>query len=260
MKRLADLAAPLVLLALLLAGWELACRAFAVPVYFLPPPSAVAQALWARGPLLLLSGWNTLQMALLGLLLASVVSVAVALAASLHRSLEKAVRPLAIALQVTPVIAIAPIVSIWAGLDHPERAVIGLAAVVAFFPILSGMLTGLNATDPDLSRLFRLYGASRMQTLMRLRLPSAVPFVIEGHRVAAGLAVIGAVVAEMVAGSGATQGLAWRILEAHNRLRTAEMLAALVAVVILGLLVHLLMGLIERAVLGRWRGGALAGG
>ena len=256
MKRLGDLLAPLVLLALLFAGWELACRALEVPVYRLPPPSAIAVAVWTRLPLLLGSAWNTLQMALYGLFFASVSAMLVALAASLHRLLEKAVRPIAVALQVTPIVALGPLVQIWAGLDHPQRAVVGLAAVVAFFPILSGALAGINATDPDLRRLFRLYGAGRLSVLFRLELPSAAPFVVEGHKVGAGLAVIGAVVAEFVAGSGATQGLAWRILESSNRLRTADVFAALVVLTALGLLVHGAMGLAERWTLRRWRGAA----
>lgn len=252
MRRLGDITAPLVLLGLLCLGWEAACRLLDVPVYFLPPPSAVIAALWARAPLLLESALNTLKMALLGLVFASLIAMAVALTASLHRLLESAVRPLAVALQVTPVVAIAPLVSIWAGIDHPERAVIGLAVVVAFFPILSGAMTGLKAVDPDLQRLFRLYGAGRIQTLFGLQLPSAAPFIVEGHRVAAGLAVIGAVVAEFVAGSGGAQGLAWRILEAGNRLRTAEMFAALLMLAILGLVVHWAMGAVEAWVLRRW--------
>lgn len=252
MRRALDIAAPLLLLAVLCLIWEAACRLLAIPVYFLPPPSLVLEAAWERGPLLLGSALNTLRMALLGLVFASLIAMAVALAASLHRLLESAVRPLAVALQVTPIVAIAPLVSIWAGIDHPERAVIGLAVVVAFFPILSGAMTGLKAIDRDLARLFRLYGASRLQTLFGLQLPSALPFIVEGHRVAAGLAVIGAVVAEFVAGSGGTQGLAWRILEAGNRLRTAEMFAALVVLALLGFLVHAGMGVAERLIRRRW--------
>lgn len=254
MRRLGDLLAPLVLLLILCGIWEGAVRALHVAPYFLPPPSAVLAAVIERAPILLLSAWNTLKMALLGLLFASVVAMVIALVASLHHLLEKAVRPVAIAVQVTPVVALAPLVSIWAGLDHPDRAVIGLSAVVAFFPILSGALTGLKATDRDLERLFKLYGATPLQTLFRLRLPSAAPHIVEGHRVGAGLAVIGAVVAELAAGSGATQGLAWRILEASNRLRTAEMLAAVVVLMLLGLLVHGALGVLEGRMLKHWRG------
>jgi len=253
-NRIASILAPLLLIALLLAGWETACRVLAVPAYFLPAPSAVAAALIDQAPALLASGWNTLAMALLALALAVAVAAPIALAAALSPMLERAVGPIAVALQVTPVVAIAPLAVIWAGLDHPERAIVALAAIVAFFPIFSGLLTGLRSADPDLERLFDLYGASRLQRLTRLRLPAATPFALEGLKVAAGLAVIGAVVAEFVAGSGAAQGLAWKILEAGNRLRTAEMFAALAMLAALGLGLHGLLRIAERQVLDRWRG------
>ncbi|WP_411288263.1 ABC transporter permease [Phenylobacterium sp.] len=246
--------APLVLVALLLAAWELACWGLAVPAYFLPAPSAIAVALASDWQALLGSAWNTLAMALLALAVASVLAQGMALLVALSPTLERAVRPLAVVLQVTPVVAIAPLVLIWAGLDHPMRAIVALAAVVAFFPIFSGAVTGLKAADPDLERLFDLYGASRVQRLVRLRLPSAVPFLLEGHKVAAGLAVIGAVVAEFVAGSGGAQGLAWRILEAGNRLQTARMFAALVALGLMGALLHAALERAERAGLAWWRG------
>jgi len=240
--------APLALVAVLLAGWELACRALEVPAYFLPTPSAIGQALAGDWPALLASAWATLRMALMALVAASLIAQAVALAVALSPIVERAVRPLAVVLQVTPVVAIAPLVLIWAGIDHPTRAIVALAAVVAFFPIFSGAVTGLKAADPDLERLFDLYGASPVQRLVRLRLPSALPFMLEGLRVAAGLAVIGAVVAEFVSGSGATQGLAWRLLEAGNRLRTADMLAALAWLMIMGLMLNAAVGALDRAV------------
>jgi NitT/TauT family transport system permease protein len=254
MSRLARILAPFALIALLLAGWEVACRALHVPPYFLPAPSAIAVALASDWPGLLQSAWNTLSMALIALLTASLAAQALALLVGLSPILERAVRPLAVVLQVTPVVAIAPLVLIWAGLDHAGRAIIGLAAVVAFFPIFSGAVTGLKAADPDLERLFDLYGASRLQRLTRLRLPSAVPYLLEGHKVAAGLAVIGAVVAEFVAGSGGAQGLAWRILEAGNRLQTAKMFAALVLLGLLGALLHAVLEAAEKAGLRWWRG------
>jgi NitT/TauT family transport system permease protein len=239
---------PLLLTAAILLGWEIACRLLHVPPWFLPPPSAVATALIARAPLLAASAGATFWMALQALFLAAVLGGGLALAVSLSRPAEQAVRPLAVALQVTPVVAIAPLVMIWAGLDNADRAVVALAAAVAFFPLFSGVLTGLKSADPDLERLFDLYGATPIQRLIRLRLPTALPFMLEGLRVAAGLAVIGAVVAEFVSGSGATQGLAWRLLEAGNRLRTADMLAALTCLMIMGLLLNAAVGLLERAV------------
>lgn len=254
MRRLSERLAPLLLIAGLLAGWEIACRALSVPSYFLPPPSEIAQALAQGWAGLLRAAWSTLSMALLALITASLCAQALALAVALSPMLERAVRPLAVVLQVTPVVAIAPLVVIWSGLEHPARAIVALAAVVAFFPIFSGAVTGLKAVDPDLDRLFALYGANRWQRLARLRLPSAAPFLLEGHKVAAGLAVIGAVVAEFVAGAGGAQGLAWRILEAGNRLQTARMFAALVVLGLLGAGLHAVLEALERAGLRWWRG------
>ena len=180
--------APLALTALLLIGWEVACRALHVAPYFLPTPSAVAQAIAANLPTLVAAAARTLATALIALVIASLIAQALALITALSPLADRAVRPLASVVQVTPVVAIAPLVLIWAGLDHPERALVTLAVLVAFFPIFSGAVTGLRAADPDLERLFDLYGASRWQRVMRLRLPSAVPFLLEGHKVGAGLA------------------------------------------------------------------------
>jgi len=253
-NRLLSILAPTILICALLAGWEIACRALNIPTYVLPPPSAVAVAAAQNAPLLLASAWNTLSMALIALVIASILACGLALLVAPSFLLESAVRPIAVALQVTPVVAIAPQAVIWAGLDHPERAVVGLAAIVAFFPIFSGALTGLRSTDPDLERLFDLYGATRIQRLFRLRLPSATPFLIEGHKVAAGLAIVGAVVAEFVAGSGSAQGLAWRILEAANRLQIAKEFAAVFALAIMGMALQLILRAGERKILERWRG------
>jgi NitT/TauT family transport system permease protein len=254
MRRGLDLLAPLVFVGVLLGAWELAVRALKVPPYLLPAPSEILTALVANAAILAASAWNTLKMALGALVVASAAATAVAVLIAPSPLVEKAIRPVAVVLQVTPIVAIAPQVNIWAGLDHAERAVMGLAAVVAFFPIFSGALTGLNAVDPDLERLFDLYGASRWRKLARLRLPSAVPFLLEGHKVAAGLAVIGAVVAEFVSGSGGAQGLAWRILEAANRLQTAKVFAAIVVLGLMGALVHAAFQALETWALKRWRG------
>ena len=254
MNRLLNALAPFALIALLLAGWEIACRVTGVPAYFLPPPSAVAVALVADLPGLIAAAWNTLSAALAALVIASLVAQAIALLVGLNPLIERAVRPLASALQVTPVVAIAPLVLIWAGIDHPGRAIIGLAVLVAFFPIFSGAVTGLKAADPDLERLFDLYGSSRVQRVLRLRLPSAIPFLLEGHKVGAGLAVIGAVVAEFGAGSGGVRGLAWRILDAGNKLQTARMIAALVVLGVMGVALHALLDRLERFGIAWWRG------
>lgn len=254
MNRALSILAPIVLIALILGSWEAACRLLRVPSYFLPAPSAIAEAAAANAPVLLQSAWNTLSMALAALVIASVAAMGLALLVAPSRLLESAVRPIAVVLQVTPIVAVAPQAVIWSGLDHPERAVVGLAAIVAFFPIFSGALTGLRSADPDLERLFDLYGATGTQRLFRLRLPSAAPFILEGHKVAAGLAIVGAVVAEFVAGSGSAQGLAWRILEAANRLQIAKEFAAVIALGAMGVLLHAAMQAGENAFLARWRG------
>ena len=254
MTRALHILAPILLVVLALAGWEAAVRLLHTPSYILPPPSAVAAAAAANAPLLLNSAWNTLSMALVALALASAVANLLALVVAPSPLFESAVRPLAVALQVTPVVAIAPQAVIWAGLDHPERAVVALAAIVAFFPIFSGTLTGLRSADPDLERLFDLYGSSRVQRLFRLRLPAATPFILEGHKVAAGLAIVGAVVAEFVAGSGSAQGLAWRILEAANRLQIAKEFAAVAALGLMGMGLYALLHWAEQRILKRWRG------
>jgi len=254
MKSLSPILSPLILIGVLLIICEVACARLGIAPYLLPPPSAIWTALCDGWSLLLASAWGTLSTALLALVIASVLACTLALAVSFSPLIEDAVRPIAVTLQVTPLVAIAPLVTIWAGIDHPERAVVGLAAVVAFFPIFSGALTGLKAVDPDLGRLFDLYGASPSQRLWRLRLPSAIPSLLEGHKVATGLAVIGAVVAEFVAGSGGAQGLAWRILEAYNRLQTARVFAALLTLALLGVGLHALMEVVERRLLAWWRG------
>jgi NitT/TauT family transport system permease protein len=253
MKRVVDALAPAALILLLLAGWEAACRLTGVPAYFLPPPSKVMLAAASGLTVLVPAAWNTLSVALVALVLAAAAALALALLVGLSPLLERAVRPLASALQVTPVVAVAPLILIWAGIDHPERAVIALAVLVAFFPIFSGTVTGLRSADPDLERLFDLYGASRLERVLRLRLPAAVPFLMEGLKVGAGLAIIGAVVAEFAAGAaGRETGLASRILEASFRTEIPKMFAALTLVSGVGILIHVLFDTLARRWLGRW--------
>ncbi len=246
--------APVALMAAILAVWEAAARLGQVPAYILPTPSAIAIAFVQNAPLLAASGWRTLAMSLEALAVASVFAGLLALAVTLSRTVDSAVRPIAVALQVTPVVAIAPLFVIWMGVDHPARAVVALAAIVAFFPVFSGAARGLASADPDLERLFDLYGAGRLQRLIRLKLPSAVPFIVEGGKVASGLAIIGAVVAEWVAGGGGAQGLAWRILEAGNQLQTAKMFAAILALALMAAAVHFAFVWLERRALNWWRG------
>ena len=250
---LAERGAGLAALLVVLAGWETSCRALAIPPYLLPAPSQVVAALIEAAPRLVPSAGQTFLQALQALALAAAVGLPAAMLASLSPLARGALRPLATILQVTPVVAVAPLVILWVGLDRAQLAVVVLAAAVALFPLFSSTLTGLTSAEPDLERLFDLHGARPLTRLFRLRLPSALPFMVEGLRVGVGLAVVGAVVAEFVAGSGATQGLAWRILESGNRLRTAEMIAGLVWLTAMGLALSLAVGAVEAAVRRRFR-------
>jgi len=183
-----------------------------------------------------------------------VAGAALALFGGLSPMFRRAFGPLAAVIQVTPVVALGPLFVIWAGLDHPSRALTALGALVAFFPIYSGLATGLASADPDLERLFDLYDASRWRRLTHLYIPSAVPHLLQGVKVGGGLAIVGVVVAEFVAGSGDSQGLAWRILESEHQLHIAEMFAALAVLGALGAGLNALLNLGERMLLTTWRG------
>jgi NitT/TauT family transport system permease protein len=253
-SRWASFAAPTLFVALLLGVWEAACRLLAVPSYFLPTPSAIAIALVANAPLLFFSAWRTLSTALMAFAITGVLAGLAALGAASSRVAEASFRPIAIALQVTPIIAIAPLFTVWAGIDHPGRAVVALACVAAFFPMYSGALAGLLSADPELERLFDLYGASGWQRLTRLKLPSAVPQALEGFKVGLGLALVGAVIGEMLAGSGSEEGLAWRILEASHRMEIARSFAAVVALALMAGVLHAAFQALERRLIHWWRG------
>ena len=243
--------APLILLAAIIALWAFAVRALDVPLYLLPGPGAVIAAFAARAGLLLSSAVVTLKITLGAFVLAAIAGIGIALAFSASRTLSAAAFPLVIALQVTPVIAIAPLVVVWAGFDRPQLAMLILATIVAFFPILASAMTGLRSTDPGLRALFQLYGASDWDRFVRLQIPSALPYLLSGLKVSGGLALVGAVVAEFVAGSGASQGLAFRIIEAQNRLEIPSMFAALFLLTAMGLALYGALALIERWAL-RW--------
>ncbi len=244
--------APLLLGVLVLALWEWAVRALDVPVFVLPAPSAVARALVADYPLLLGSLWLTLKITLQAFVLALITGVGLAVLFAQSRTLSAALYPYAVILQVTPVVAIAPLVIIWVGYERVDLALLILAWIVAFFPILSNATLGLTAVDPNLRDLFRLNGAGRWQTLWRLQMPSALPYILAGAKVSGGLALIGAVVAEFVAGSGTASGLAWRIVESGNRLNIPRLFAALLLLSLLGILIFAALSWLQRRLLARW--------
>lgn len=244
-------AAPLLALLLALAGWEAAVRVYELPQYLLPGPGLVAKTLWAHLGSLMGSWWFTLKITLGALALAVLGGVLLAGLFTLSRALELALSPFAVVLQVTPIVAIAPLILIF--MDSTTGALLLCAWLVAFFPILSNTVVGLRSADANLRDLFRLHRASRWQLLRHLLLPSALPYFMAGLRIAGGLALIGAVVAEFTAGAaGRETGLASRILEASFRTEMPKMFAALVLVSATGIAIHLLTLALSRWVLGRW--------
>jgi NitT/TauT family transport system permease protein len=228
--------------------WEAAVRLTGVPSYLVPGPVAIIGAFLADPSTLLLSLVSTLAVTFAALIAAAVIGVLLALAIAASRLLAAAIQPWAVVLQVTPIVAIAPLIIVWVG--NPFAALVVCATIVAFFPVFANTATGLASAPAELVDLFRLYGASRTKTLWLLRLPAALPFFLAGLRISGGLALVGAVVAEFVAGSGGfASGLAYRILEAGYRLQIPRMFAALVLLSLTGIALNLALGLLTRAVM-----------
>ena len=238
--------APIIAGAVLLAAWEGLTRAFDVPNVVLPPPSAIFVALMTRAEILLPAAGVTLGLAMMALTISIILGTATALVFARLPLLERGLGPYALVMQATPIIAIAPLVIIWSGIENPRRAILILAVVVAVFPVLTAALAGLKAVNAGHDRLFRLYRASSSQRFWRLELPTAAPFLIAGIKTAAGLSLVGVVVAEFVAGTGRTGGLSWRLVEAGNRLETATMFAALFLLAAMGLVLHAILSALER--------------
>ena len=252
-----QIAAPLVVGAVLLGLWQAAVRVSEVPVYILPAPSDIAQSLWVDGPSLLNSLLVTLRITLAALAAAAIIGGLIALVFSLSRVIEISFFPYAVILQVTPIVAIAPLIIIW--VRTPFLALLTCAWIVAFFPIVSNTTVGLNSADRNLLALFKLYGASRGQVLCFLRVPTALPYFLAGLRISGGLALIGAVVAEFVAGTGGSEtGLAYRILEAGYRLAIPRLFAALFLLSVTGIAIYLVLDLISRRLLRHWHESATA--
>jgi NitT/TauT family transport system permease protein len=254
--RLWRVAAPLAVGAAFLALWEAVVRIEGIPVYILPGPIAIGDALWTDGPSLLGSLLVTLRITLAALAAAVILGGALALLFSLSRILAISLFPYAVILQVTPIVAIAPLIIIW--VQQPFVALLVCAWIVAFFPIVSNTTVGLNSADRNLLALFRLYGASPAQTLRYLKLPTALPYFLAGLRISGGLALIGAVVAEFVAGTGGTEtGLAFRILEAGYRLAIPRLFAALFLLSATGVVIYLVIDFLSRLLLRHWHESAI---
>jgi NitT/TauT family transport system permease protein len=256
--RLLRIALPIVVLAAGLLIWEAIVRINKIPPYILPSPSLVLRTLIDDWELLSQSLAVTLATTVEGFLLAAFGGVGLAVLFNQSRLLEYSLYPYAVILQVTPIVAIAPLLLIY--LPQP-LAVLACAWIVAFFPVLANTTLGLHSVDRNLADLFTLYGASRRQLLWYLKLPSALPYIIGGLRIAGGLSLIGAVVAEIAAGSaGAGSGLAYRIAESGYRLNIPRMFAALLLLSVAGIAIFYALSLLNYLALRRWHESALERG
>jgi NitT/TauT family transport system permease protein len=231
--------------------WEIACRAGNVPVFLLPKPSDIALKLASDWPPLLGALGMTLLVAVQAFAASIILGTLIAFLFVQSRLIEKSLLPYAVLLQVTPIVAIAPLIIIL--VKNTQAALTVCATLVAIFPIISNTTLGLRSVDTGLINLFRMNRASRLQTLVRLRIPSALPYFFGGLRISSGLALIGAVVGEFVAGTGGrSSGLAYEILQSGFQLDIPRMFAALFLITLAGVGLFILMVGLSRLALGEW--------
>jgi NitT/TauT family transport system permease protein len=246
---------PFVVLALGVLAWDLVVRVNAIPPFILPSPGLVLTTLVSDWPILGASLLATLETTVEGFALAAIGGIGLAVLFNQSRLIEQSLYPYAVILQVTPVVAIAPLLLIYL---PQQAAVLACAWIVAFFPVLANTTLGLNSVDHNLADLFRLYGASRWRVLWELKLPSALPEILGGLKIAGGLSLIGAVVAEIAAGSaGAGSGLAYRIAESGYRLNIPRMFAALLLLSLAGIVIFALLSWLSHLALRRWHESAV---
>jgi NitT/TauT family transport system permease protein len=253
--RLLRVLLPIALLAVGVLLWREVVRFYAIPPYVLPGPGLVFSTVISDWAVLSGSLLVTLTTTLEGFLLAVVGGVGLAVLFNQSRLIEYSLYPYAVILQVTPIVAVAPLLLIY--LPQPA-AVLVCAWIVAFFPVLANTTLGLNSVDHNLADLFRLYGATRAQVLWELKLPAALPYILGGLKIAGGLSLIGAVVAEIAAGSaGAGSGLAYRIAESGYRLNIPRMFAALLLLSVVGVVIFFALSLLSHLLLRRWHESAI---
>jgi NitT/TauT family transport system permease protein len=242
---------PLLVGVVLIAVWQGLVVGFELPAYLVPSPFLMMQTLvtdWATLGMALVS---TLKITLLAFVSATVVGVLISFLFVQNRRVETALFPYAVLLQVTPIVAVAPLIIIW--VKNQTMAMTVCASLVALFPIISNTTLGLRSVDPDLQSYFRLNRASRWQQLLRLRIPSALPYFFGGLRISSGLSLIGAVVAEFVAGTGGSgAGLAYQIMQAGFQLNIPRMFAALLLISLAGVALFALMAWLSKLALGAW--------
>ena len=255
-KKITDAIPPIVVGVLILTTWEVWCRAMGIPSYLFPSPSQIATTFIAEAPGLLSALWVTLKVTLIALALAVTIGSTIAFLFVQSPIIERSFFPYAIILQVTPIVAIAPLIIIL--VKNTQGALIICATIIAIFPIISNTVVGLRSVDQGHQDLFAINDASRMQKLIYLRIPSAMPFFFAGLRVSSGLALIGAVVAEFVAGTGGRNaGLAYEILQAGFQIEIPRMFAALFLITVAGICLFLIMVGLSKLALGSWHDSAV---
>lgn len=247
---------PAIVMAFMILAWHLVVTLNNIPHYILPGPGRVVSTLISDFGVLMDALFVTLRITVLALSIAVAGGVGLAILFTQSRFVEMSLFPYAVILQVTPIISIAPLIFIY--VDSKLAGLLICAWIVAFFPVLSNTTLGLNSTDHNLRDLFRIYGASRWQQLLHLQLPTALPYFLGGLRIAGGLALIGAVVAEFVAGTGGIgSGLAFTILEAGYRLNIPKMFAALLLIATTGVLIFAALSVLSHLLLHKWHESAL---
>jgi NitT/TauT family transport system permease protein len=247
-----DIIAPIIVGILFLLMWEVSVKILNIPPYLLPSPLLILQTLIKDWNQLFPSLIITLQITLFAFLAAIISGLAIAILFTQSKWIERSFFPYAVILQTTPIVAIAPLIIIWLR-NNTFAALVVCAWIVAFFPIVSNTTVGLNSVEKNLSNLFQLYRASRWQTLLYLRLPTALPYFLSGLRISGGLALIGAVVAEFVAGTGgARSGIAYQILMSSYNLQIPRMFAALFLTTISGVIIFVVLTIISELLLNNW--------
>ncbi|MGR4869975.1 ABC transporter permease [Variovorax sp. LARHSF232] len=242
---------PLLVGLVLIALWQGLVTGLELPPYLVPSPLLMMKTLITDWAALGASLWVTLKITVLAFGVATVAGVLISFLFVQSKRIETALFPYAVLLQVTPIVAVAPLIIIW--VKDPTLSMVICAALVALFPIISNTTLGLRSVEPDLQSYFKLNRATRLQTLLRLRIPSALPYFFGGLRISSGLALIGAVVAEFVAGTGGTgAGLAYQILQAGFQLNIPRMFAALLLISLTGVALFVLMAWLTRLALGSW--------
>lgn len=258
MKLISRVMPPLSVFVLFVAAWEIILRMIGIKPYLLPKPSDIVNAAIQNSSNLMVSVSTTVLEAVFGFAVSVVLGVAVAILLALSKTVERSVYPYAIILQTIPIVAVAPIIVIWFGAGM--NAIVVIAFLISFFPILSNTLIGLNSTEQNMKNLFYLYNATKMQTIWKLRIPSALPYILAGLKISCSLSVVGAIVGEYIAGIGGLKGgLGYAITVASTRLQTAYLFACGLSAALVGIVFFLIINTLSNRLLRSWHDSAMNG-